>query len=75
MEPVAGNLGAAPIQNIGAYGVELSEVFEELQAVSVADGKIRKFSLAECEFGYRDSVFKNSLKSLYLGESEYICYH
>ena len=58
---IPGSVGAAPIQNIGAYGVELADVFFELEAVEIATGIVRRFSRADCRFGYRDSVFKNEL--------------
>jgi len=57
---IPGTVGAAPIQNIGAYGLELSERFECLHAVSLDTGRMRRFDLAECRFGYRDSVFKQA---------------
>lgn len=59
---IPGTVGAAPIQNIGAYGVELDAVFQRLHAVTVADGSERVFDRAACEFGYRDSVFKHALR-------------
>ncbi len=55
---IPGTVGAAPIQNIGAYGLELCERFESLEAVSLDDGGLRVFSRDTCRFGYRDSVFK-----------------
>ncbi len=63
---IPGNVGTAPIQNIGAYGVELKDVFYECEAVSRTDGALRTFSLEECAFGYRDSVFKTQLKDQYI---------
>lgn len=63
---IPGSVGAAPIQNIGAYGVELEEVFESLEAVEIKTGELKSFSREECRFGYRDSVFKNELKGLFV---------
>jgi UDP-N-acetylmuramate dehydrogenase len=63
---IPGSVGAGPIQNIGAYGVEMKEVFYELEAFHLAGQQVHTFSLGDCEFGYRDSVFKRRLKNQYL---------
>lgn len=63
---IPGTVGAAPVQNIGAYGVEFSEVFEELEAVEIHTGKVHKFTKQDCCFGYRDSIFKNALRGQYI---------
>jgi len=62
---IPGTAGAAPLQNIGAYGVEVKDSVEKVRAVSISDGSIREFSNEECLFGYRDSIFKNKLKGKY----------
>lgn len=63
---IPGTVGAAPIQNIGAYGAELQDVFESLEAVKIKTGQVRNFNYEECRFGYRDSIFKNELKGKYI---------
>lgn len=62
---IPGCVGTAPIQNIGAYGVELKDVMVSLEAFNLKDKTIRKVSAEECEFGYRDSIFKNKWKNQY----------
>ncbi|WP_043316366.1 UDP-N-acetylmuramate dehydrogenase [Microbulbifer sp. HZ11] len=63
---IPGNIGAAPIQNIGAYGVELKDHFEQLTAMEIATGELVTFTARECAFGYRDSLFKGEAKDRYL---------
>jgi UDP-N-acetylmuramate dehydrogenase len=63
---IPGSVGAAPMQNIGAYGVELESVFLELEAWSLADRRVHTFTLGDCEFGYRDSVFKRRYRDQFV---------
>jgi len=63
---IPGTVGASPMQNIGAYGVEIKDVFEHLEAVSREDGSLITFSAADCKFGYRDSIFKQDAKDKYV---------
>ncbi|MCE8015673.1 UDP-N-acetylmuramate dehydrogenase [Halomonas sp. MCCC 1A17488] len=60
---IPGSCGAAPIQNIGAYGVELCEVLEAVDVMFVEDGRCARLTVEECAFGYRDSIFKGELES------------
>lgn len=63
---IPGTVGAAPMQNIGAYGVEQSACFHELDAMNVDTGEIRTFIRDECHFGYRESIFKRELRDKYV---------
>lgn len=62
---IYGTVGAAPVQNIGAYGVELKDVLDHLTAIDLKTGKERIFRAEDCRFGYRDSIFKHKLKGKY----------
>lgn len=63
---IPGLTGAAPMQNIGAYGVEVKDTCEEVEAVNISTGESEVFTNAACEFGYRESVFKHKLKGQFL---------
>lgn len=63
---IPGNVGTSPIQNIGAYGVEIKDTFEQLEALNIATGELKTFKLNDCNFGYRNSVFKNELKGKFV---------
>ncbi|CAN5779695.1 UDP-N-acetylmuramate dehydrogenase [soil metagenome] len=63
---IPGNVGAAPMQNIGAYGVEIKDVFHSLEAFHVDEKKMITFNKADCAFGYRESVFKNKYRNQFV---------
>ncbi|WP_207494299.1 UDP-N-acetylmuramate dehydrogenase [Aridibaculum aurantiacum] len=63
---IPGNVGASPMQNIGAYGVEIKDVFHELEAYSIANNTAVIFNKEDCEFGYRESVFKKKYKGKFI---------
>ncbi|OIO29092.1 UDP-N-acetylenolpyruvoylglucosamine reductase [Candidatus Nomurabacteria bacterium CG1_02_31_12] len=62
---IPGTVGAAPVQNIGAYGVEIKDILENIETYDIEKGEKKVFKKEECEFGYRDSIFKNKLKNKY----------
>ena len=63
---IPGNVGTCPIQNIGAYGTEVKDTITKVEALEIETGKLHIFSNAECNFGYRNSVFKNELKGKFV---------
>ncbi|WP_457619284.1 UDP-N-acetylmuramate dehydrogenase [Lutibacter sp.] len=63
---IPGNVGTSPIQNIGAYGVEIKDTFYQLEALEIETGKTKIFTKDECNFGYRNSIFKNELRGKYI---------
>jgi UDP-N-acetylmuramate dehydrogenase len=62
---IPGTVGAAPIQNIGAYGIEVKEVIQKVEAINLLTGERKSFTNAECMFGYRESIFKHELREKY----------
>jgi len=63
---IPGSVGASPMQNIGAYGVEIKDIFHHLKAYHIATGEMHTFDKEACQFGYRESVFKTSFKGQYV---------
>lgn len=63
---IPGNVGTCPIQNIGAYGVEVKDTITKVEAIEIETGKLVQFSNKDCNFGYRNSIFKNELKGKYI---------
>jgi len=63
---IPGTVGAAPMQNIGAYGVEIKNVIEKVEVIHIASGEISSFQNSECEFGYRESIFRQKVKGEYI---------
>jgi UDP-N-acetylmuramate dehydrogenase len=63
---IPGMVGATPVQNIGAYGVEAKDIIEEVEALNIDTQEIEKFNNEDCKFEYRNSIFKNELKGKYI---------
>ena len=63
---IPGEVGASAIQNIGAYGVEVDSIIQQVETIEVSTGKQRVFTTVECEYGYRDSIFKRRLQGQYI---------
>ncbi len=66
MSLIPGSVGASPMQNIGAYGVEIKDVFDHLHAFEISTGEMKRFDKNDCAFGYRESVFKNIYKNQFV---------
>lgn len=66
MSLIPGSVGASPMQNIGAYGVEIKDVFDHLHAFEISTGEMKRFNKSDCAFGYRESVFKNIFKNQFV---------
>jgi UDP-N-acetylmuramate dehydrogenase len=70
---IPGSVGAAPMQNIGAYGIEIESVFEQLEAVSVDTLETKTFNKEDCHFSYRNSIFKGELRGEFIITRVYFC--
>ena len=66
MSLIPGNVGTTPVQNIGAYGTEIKDTFISCQVITIENQEIKTFSKEECNFGYRESIFKNDVKDQYI---------
>jgi len=66
MSLIPGNVGTTPVQNIGAYGTEIKDTFDSCEAMNIENQEMKTFTKAECNFGYRESVFKNEVKDQYI---------
>ena len=66
MSLIPGNIGTAPIQNIGAYGIELKDVFMSCEVLNITNQTTKTFTKSDCNFGYRESIFKQGLKGKYI---------
>lgn len=70
---IPGEVGASAVQNIGAYGVEVGSIIQEVETIEIATGNSRIFQASECAYGYRDSIFKNSLQGQYIVTAVVFC--
>lgn len=66
MSLIPGNVGTTPVQNIGAYGTEIKDTFISCGAINIESQEIKTFTNSECNFGYRESIFKNEVKDQYI---------
>ncbi|QOG03892.1 UDP-N-acetylmuramate dehydrogenase [Flavobacterium sp. MDT1-60] len=66
MSLIPGNVGTTPVQNIGAYGTEIKDTFVSCEAINIESQEIKTFTNTECNFGYRESIFKNEIKDQYV---------
>lgn len=66
MSLIPGNVGTTPVQNIGAYGTEIKDTFVSCEAINIESQEIKTFTNTECNFGYRESIFKNEVKDQYI---------